>query len=255
LRLAVFCEAGGDFEAIRGLVDRILREEGPTWAVDLLDAHPDAVRTWMDDGEGRTFFDVHRVYGYARGLRQRLLHGHFDGRPGNADAVMARTAFLVVRDRIKKGDAVDCTIIVHDMDDQGDARREGLQQGREEAQKWASFRIVLGCPDLELEAWGLAGFEPENDAERARLDQERRSLGFCPCNEAHRLRDRDDRTPRSPKRALCALTDHDRPRQERCYAEAPLDRLRVRGAGSGLQVFLDEVSRHIVTLLTRPPAE
>jgi hypothetical protein len=92
----------------------------------------------------------------------------------------------------------------------------------------------------------LAGFEPENEAERNRLADERRSLGFCPCEEAHRLRDNDDRALRSPKRALRDLSGNDREREARAWTDAPLDRLQSRGAGSGLAGFLDEVRTHLV---------
>ena len=45
MKLIAFCEAPADFRLVSGLVDRVLRESGPTWVVDLLDT-PDAVRTW-----------------------------------------------------------------------------------------------------------------------------------------------------------------------------------------------------------------
>ena len=114
--------------------------------------------------------------------------------------------------------------------------------------------MVLGCPDLEREAWVLAGFEPENDAERQMLAEERRALGFCPCEEAHRLRDPDDHAPRSPKRALRDLTGADDARAARCWEDADLDRLRARGKGSGLSAFLGEVREHLVGLCGKPPS-
>ncbi len=232
MRIALFCEAAGDFEAVVGLVDRVLREEGLPWVRDLLDAHPEAVRTWMDDGDGRPFFDLHRLSDHARRFRGlRIPQGHFDGKPGAAGAVMARTVFHLVRAMAKRA-PIDAVVIVWDMDQQGDARRDGLAQARAEVAPWKRFGVVLGCPDLEREAWVLAGFEPENDAERRRIEDERRALGFCPCEEAHRLRDPDDHAPRSPKRALRALTGGDDAREARCWEDAPLDRLRERGQGA-----------------------
>ncbi len=62
------------------------------------------------------------------------------------------------------------------------------------------------------------------------------------------MRDNDDRAPRSPKRALAALTAGDSLREERCWTEAPLDRLKQRGESSGLKAFLDEIESELVPL-------
>lgn len=126
-------------------------------------------------------------------------------------------------------------------------REEGPVWVREHLE-FRQLRIVIGCPDLEREAWVLAGFEPENAAERARLDGEHGDLGFSPCEEAHRLRDKDDRGQRSPKRVLAAFTSGEAGREERCWTDTPLERLRARGVESGLRRFLDEVAGSIVPL-------
>ncbi len=249
MRIALFCEAAADFRMAAGLVDRVLRDEGPAWIADVIAEHPEAVRTWVEGGDGRPFFDLHRIADHARRMPGlRIPHGHFDGAPGAPGALMARTIFHLVRAMSKPpAEGVDAVVLVWDMDSQGDARRAGLAQARDEASRWASFAIVLGCPDLEREAWVLAGFEPEDDAERARLDEERRALGFSPCEEAHRLRDPDDHAPRSPKRALRALTGGDDERESRCWTDAPLSLLRARGTGSGLGSFLDEARARLAT--------
>jgi hypothetical protein len=235
---------------VTGLVDRMLRDEGPAWVADLIDAHPEAVRTWTNDGHGRAFFDIHRLGAYLTARRVRVPQGGFDGKPGAPGALMARTAFQIARAMARHDDpeVPDAVVLVWDMDQQGEARRKGLAQARAEAEPWKLFRIVLGCPDMEREAWVLAGFEPENETERGRLAEERRALGFCPCAEAHRLRDNDDRALRSPKRALRDLTGDDREREARAWTDAPFDRLESRGAGSGLTGFLDEVRKHLVDL-------
>lgn len=242
IRLLVFCEAEADFRTIAGLVDRVLREEGPGWLKDHLESYPLAdVRGWVGDGGGREFFNLHYVSRYARERNVQLPHNRFNGRRGAAGYLTARTAFLVARHEAKKFGPIDAVILVWDADDHGDERREGMEQARMTALPEGCFRIVLGCPDLEREAWVLAGFEPENKAEREQLDRERRGLTFCPCAEAHRLRDKKDQATRSPKRVLAALTAEVLAREERCWTEAPLDRLRERGGGSGLQVFLVEL--------------
>lgn len=254
MKLVLFCEAPSDFETVTGLVDRVLRDEGPTWVADLIDAHPEAVRAWTGDSDGRAFFDIHRMAASPRARGVRIPQGHFDGKPGAPGALMARTAFHIARAMVKKDgpEAPDAVVLVWDMDQQGDERREGLGQARREAEPWELFRIVIGCPDMEREAWVLAGFEPENENERRRLVEEQRTLGFCPCEQAHRLRDNDDRALRSPKRTLRALTGDDREREARAWTDAPLDRLRARGGESGLAGFLDEVKTHLVSLCGAP---
>ena len=253
MRLLVFCEAPADFRTVAGLVDRVLREESPGWVREHLEFRPlDDLRQWIGDGSERAFFDVHHVYHYAAGRGLRLPHGRFEGRPAGAHFVAARTAFLVARHEAKRSEPMDAVIFVVDADDQGPPRRESLEQARALALWEERYRIVLGCPDLEREAWVLAGFEPENAAERAQLDGEHDDLGFSPCEEAHRLRDNDDRGKRSPKRVLAALTSGKTEREERCWTDAPLDRLRARGTESGLRRFLDEVTGSIVPLFGTP---
>ncbi|MEP7123525.1 MAG: hypothetical protein ABJE95_21535 [Byssovorax sp.] len=194
--------------------------------------------------------NVHRVYKYAHAGSIRLPHNRFDGRSAAAGYLMARTAFLVARQEAKERGSIDAVILVWDADDQGDARRDGLDQARTIARLDEQFRVVLGCPDMEREAWVLAGFEPDHETEQQRLDEERRGLGFCPSAEAHRLRDNDDNALRSPKRALAALTAGDSSREERCWTEAPLDRLEQRGGSSGLKAFLDDVGRELVPMFS-----
>src|SRR5207248_2607529 len=111
--------------------------------------------------------------------------------------------FLVARDEAMRGGPVDAILLVWDMDDQGEARREGLAEGR----AMALLPMILGCPDPEREAWVLAGFVPTNARERERLEEERNALHLDPCREAHRLRDKSDGGPRSPKRVVAKLTD------------------------------------------------
>ncbi|CAN95180.1 hypothetical protein sce5017 [Sorangium cellulosum So ce56] len=262
MRLLVFCEADADFRTVSALVDRVLQEEGPVWVRDLMPSHPESIRAWVGDGQGRSFFDLHNIAAYRRYLPNvRFMPGHFDGKPGAAGAQMARNAFTiaraVARDEEKKRDppaGVAAVFVVWDMDDQGEGRRHGLAQARDEASRWARFRIVLGCPDAAREAWVLAGFEAETDEERARLDEVRRELGFCPCQEAHRLRAKEEHVARSPKLVVRRLTGDDFEREARCSTDAPLARLRGRGVGSGLHAFLQEVKERVVPLWGGSPS-
>ena len=245
MRLLVFCEAEGDFRTASGLVDRVLHEEGPTWVADLMGTHAEAIREWIGDGRGATFFDVHDLRHHEKRLGVLVPQGHFDGKPRAPDAGMARRAFAITRE-LRKREAVDAVLLVRDMDHQGKERRAGLDQARTEALRWASFAIVLGWADPMREAWVLAGFEPESDDEREQLRTLREELGFHPCEAAHELGARNEQAKRSPKRVLGELTAGDPDREARCWTHTPLDRLRARGVHSGLRAFLDEVKHHLV---------
>ncbi|WP_438037697.1 hypothetical protein [Sorangium sp. So ce128] len=257
MKLLVFCEAHADFLTASALVDRVLHDEGPDWVSDLLRSHPESIREWASDGYGKEFFDIHKLEAYRRDLGNvRFMPGHFDGKPGAVGAQTARNAFAIAREVGKRDPStrLEAVFIVWDMDDQGEIRRTGLAQARTETSRWASFQIVLGCPDPMREAWVLAGFEPESDQERARLGELRRELGFSPCDEAHQLDAKDEQAKRNPKRVLRRLTGDDREREARCLTEAPLERLRERGVASGLRAFLEEVKARVVPLCQGSPA-
>lgn len=204
MRLVAFCEAAADFRIASDLVDRVLRHEGPDWIAGVLDTAPEAARSWRDDGHGHAFFVLRDLSKHVDSLAVRVPHGHFDGRPGAADALMGRTAFAIVRNLVKRGEAIDAALLIRDMDDRPD-RQTGLGQARTEAQNWATFRIILGCARPKREAWVLGGFEPESDDERARLNELRRELGFQPHEHAHRLDAKDEQAKRNAKRVLRAL--------------------------------------------------
>ena len=240
---------------MKGLIARVLQKQGPVWLKEHLDSYPlDSVCEWVGDGSGAAFFDVHKINKYTPKKSFLRPYGHFDGRKAGADYFSALTAFRLARAEAGIEGPIAAVIFVHDADEQGDSRREGLEQARSVAVRESNFRVVLGCPDMEREAWVLAGFEPEHKTEQQRLDEERRALGFCPCIEAHRLRDNDDHAPRSPKRALMALTSGDSSREEKCWAEAPLDRLKQRGESSGLRAFLEEIEKELVPLFSSAPS-
>ena len=66
-----FCEAPADFRTASDLIDRVLRERGPSWVADVVDANAEGVRRWVDDGSGHPFFDVHDYKKYAHVLDVR----------------------------------------------------------------------------------------------------------------------------------------------------------------------------------------
>jgi hypothetical protein len=108
--------------------------------------------------------------------------------------------------------------------------------------------LCLALPHPEIEAWLLAGFEPETDAGREALAEERQALGFDPREHASRLNPKRTSTPEgkevktSTKRILDKLTSQDGAPVERCWREAPFERLRSRGAATGLLDFFDALA-------------
>jgi hypothetical protein len=251
VKLLAFCEAGADFRIASELVDRVLRELSPLWVRDVLDSAPDAIRSWRADGAGRHFFDIHRIKDYGREMGVHA-HGHFDGKRGNAGALMARTAFLIARELRKRDADLVAVVLVWDMDDEPKARREGLEQARADARAWAAFQIVLGCPNPMREAWVLAGFDPTNDDEQQRLATARQELGFWPNEEAQRLDSNNEQAKLSAKRVLRLLTDGYADREADCWQETDLETLRARGEHNGLRDFLREVADVIVPLCAAP---
>ena len=243
-RLIAFCEASADFRTASELIDRVLRDEGPAWLADLIDEHPDSIRTWHACGGDRAFFDVHAWRECAKQLSIRIPHGHFGGRPGGAGAMMARTLFQIVRElnrRAEVDETIDVVVLVWDMDDQADERRRGLTAARDEARTWAPFDIVVGCANPMREAWVLAGFDPADDDEQVCLEATRGDLGFSPSEQAHRLDAKDEQAKLSSKRVLRGLVGVAPDREARCWRETPLEILRERGESSGLREYLDEV--------------
>ena len=252
MRLVAFCEAPADFRLISGLVDRVLREAGPSWVADNLDA-PEVVRTWLPDGFGREYFDIHKLDKYVSKHGVRVPHGHFDGRPGGAGALMARTVFWIARtlQRQTPDDPISSIVLVWDLDEQPDERASGVKAARDEAHCWAPFKIVCGLPDPEREAWVLAGFEPCSDAEQACLERLHRDLGFSPVMHAIRLRTKQEGHARNIKRVLSELTGDDPQREARCWGEPMLETLRARGADTGLAAFIEEIETILVPLFGR----
>lgn len=247
----MFCEARGDFEHAAALIDRVLREHGPAWVSDVMDASLEGIRTWHPDTQ-KSFFDVHGYKALRDRLRVQVPHGHFQSEPGGPGALMARTLFRIVRKLIAKGNEVDRVVLIWDMDGDAEARRKGLEQARREALSFASFRIVLGCPNLTREAWILAGFEPSDDAEEQQLAKLRQELGFHPAEKAHQLDSNDEQARRNPKRVVRELLGQDPERHRRCWEDTSLDLLHGRGGESGLAAYLDEVRASLLPLCTSP---
>jgi hypothetical protein len=112
--------------------------------------------------------------------------------------------------------------------------------------------VVIGVAHLKRECWVLAGFEPANDHEQARLEAIVRDLTFDPRLHPERLTAKGDGELRSAKRVVRFLTGSAE-REEDCWLLTPLARLRERGQQTGLTAYLDEVEERLVPLFDPTP--
>lgn len=235
--VVVVCEAAADQQTACTLAERILPE--PTSAATPQIA-PIPVR-WSGLSDNSRFLSWADAAQEARRARLRI-HGHFAGSPGAPDAHAARRTLVLIQSR-RPG--IDAVLLIRDSDgDEG--RRVGLQQAREE-RKWP-FEIAIGVAHPTRECWLLAAFDPNDEAERQRFGRLKRSLKFDPCSESHRLRARKPSDPRSAKRVLAELTDHNEERAAHGISSMPLQTIRNRGKENGLAEYLDEVTLHLAPL-------
>jgi hypothetical protein len=244
LALLVVCEDYPDFRVASGLADRVICDRIDWIEPEIIDEY----RSWRGVDDLRPFMSwieaAERALTFGS-FGARAL-GHFDGRPGEAYAARARRTLLLFQAM-----RIELAGVVLLIDDDGDAdRRKGLEQAR--AASPLACPVVLGVAHLKRECWVLAGFDPANDHEQARLDQVVDEVKFDPRLEPERLTG-DKGEPRCAKRVLRLLTgDHDR--EADCWLRAPLNTLRTRGQQTGLTTYLDEVEQHIIPLFDPTPS-
>lgn len=238
-RFAVVHEAEADFKTATDLADRVLVE-----AIDWLDEDMLAdQREWVGEepGDRRLTWKGMKQLAREAGIR---AHGHFDGKPGLADAAAARRAILYL---LRTVPALNAILLIRDQDDEPE-RRAGLEQVRSHDR--SGVVIVVGLAVVERECWVVSGFEPQDGNEVARLDSERARLGFDPRLRSHDLTAcKDDNAIRSPKRVLRQLSGDDRERERRCWTHAPLGVLRERGSENGLAAYLQEIREWLAPLI------
>jgi hypothetical protein len=242
LRFALVHEARADFETATELADRVLLD-AIKWLDDDLLVHQ---RTWLaesNSGHRLTWTAIPRLAREA-GVR---THGHFEGESALPDAAAARRAIVFLRREFPDLSAI---LLIRDQDDQPE-RRGGLEQAR--SQDHGSLVIVVGLAVVERECWVLCGYDPQDEVETTRLNEERTWLGFDPRTRSHELTAcKNDLAHRSPKRVLRVLSADDRDRERRCWQETPLTTLLERGGENGLAAFLKEVRDQIAPLIGHP---
>ncbi len=242
LRFAVVYEAAADFETATELADRVLCET-IEWVDEDLIVHQ---RTWLGESAGGARLTW-------KGIKQLALdagitvQGHFEDGPGLPDAAAARRAILFLRNEFPDLAAI---LLIRDQDDQPE-RRGGLEQAR--IQDRSTIAIVVGFAVVERECWVISGYEPRDEDESVRLEQERQHLGFDPRQRSHELTAcKNDGAARSPKRVQRALSADDRDRERCCWRETPLPSLRERGSENGLAAYLEEVRTRLAGLIGHP---
>lgn len=237
----VVCEARADQLTACGIADRVLSEE-----VDWLEPEVrDNVYRWTGVNtlpEDRFVrWQKVREESARRGLKG--IMGFFGGEAGRPDALIARQALLLFASLDRKPDAV---LLVRDSD--GDStRRAGLEQARK-TYPWP-FEVVIALAEPKREAWVLAGFEPGNADEEARLRGLRERLSLDPIRKSHELDPSKHGAKKDIKRALGELTQDDGDRERRCLEETPLEVLEQRGQENGLAAFLAEIRKGLVPSL------
>ncbi len=240
-------EAAEDFVTATELADRILVEK-----IDWLDEDQiEYQRNWLGEHEPGSRLTWKTIPARAKDIGVPPVRGHFDGKPGEPDARAGRRAILYV---LRKFERVDAIVLVRDVADQPE-RRAGLEQARANG---FPCPILIGVANIERESWVLSGFDPVDEDEQARVDQERQNLGFDPRMRPHELTAaKNDQAKRSPKRVLSVLSDNNRDRERDCWLKTPLDRLKERGADNGLKDYLAEVETKLAPLISghHPRAE
>lgn len=238
--IGVACEDHGHFLA----ATKIISDEAIS-RHDWLEGVIETVCHWRGVEDGRAWSTLDR--GNARDLKafefegQRIQPiGHIDGRRLEPEASMWRKVLLAFCQAQPQPEVV---VLVRDLDGYAE-RRRGLEQVRD-GLKWP-FKIIAAMAQPEIEAWHVAGFEPDTETEKTALVEVRDTLSFDPRLESHRLTSHPNDAPTDAKRVLERLCGRDSERVLACLNDR--QRLRERGQHNGLVGFLDEVERRIVPL-------
>lgn len=235
--LGILCEARADRDTACGLADRVLLEEVSWLEPEMLES----CRQWVGLREDQPFLAWKHVDDEAKKAGLKVF-GRFNGDPGAPDAFNARRALLLFAGAERRPAAV---LLIRDGDAQRD--RVGLEQARND-KPWP-FQVIIGLAHPKRECWVLAGFDPKNEDEAARLEDERTRLSFHPVRDAHQLTAREHGAKKDAKRALDALTQGDLERECACLEETPLSVLEERGEKTGLTEYLKEVRERLVPIL------
>jgi hypothetical protein len=251
--MLVFAEDSLGMTLARGLCYRVVVDRGPDWLADLWDnpaireqhiwAGVDlgTLHSWTTWQDALKLAQRHEVIAQGLGLK------------GYAQ-VAYRTARLAAHFATRLQPAPD--LVFFCIDTQGkESVAEQMREGIERACV-SGLPISLAVMHQEAEAWLVAGFVPENNAEKSKVRQLEATHGFDPTSEPHRLTPNRPTDPHDVKR-VCASLFPDGPQSERaqrCWLDTPLDDLERRGARTKLPEYLADVKATVLPALGAPPS-
>jgi hypothetical protein len=241
--ILLICEGPSDPRVAKGFAERVLVEhEDLLW---LRQAPVEAFIPWRGLTENTVYLkwsDVPRLYGDDRTMPEYI--GGFGEQTPNHMAKAASRAL-----RLAQKSNPTAIVLVCDGDEKYEERKAGLEQAREKhATTTNACPVVIGVANRCREAWVLAGFDPRDDRERALLKSLRDKLSFDPIREPHKLQEKNEGEPRSPKNALRKLLNHDSEREHPSWEETPLETLKQNGEACGLKAYLEEVETKLVPI-------
>lgn len=234
VRLGIAGESPRDAARVTQLVDRLCLES-VEWAADQAPGFLDTLRLWTGLGD-EAFLDTHQVRKRAAGKR----FGKFDGRTADSARMFQKVLWLFADD----AGAPAAVVIAGDLDGEND-RLRGFEQAVS-SRRWP-FQVVRALAQPEFEAWLISAWQPESDAETARLASIRAEFGFDPRQGAHRLTSTDVDNVRDAKRVLARLVLTGRTMDER-WNDVPMAVLDGSNA-THLAEFLADCRAVIVPLI------
>lgn len=241
----------------RDLLDRVLRERAPLeWLRALWDpALVEGQRRWVGLRADAWWAD--------RGAVDRRCHERDlviavrDGETGRRVAPHGKAAMAFKCARAARTVVPPVELLVISADTDGE-REEKMRFG--EGLRLAAEPVPTVCAEIhrESEAWVVAGFVPENAAERDALARLTDELGFDPTLSPDRLMSDVARDPRDAKRVARALFEPSggasasNPRFRACWLETPLAVLEARGAHAGIaEFFRDALAVAVPVIVAR----
>lgn len=272
VRVAIAGEDQAHRALVTFLADRVLLDEAAKRSLHWINAESlQGLRSYEGRGDDEHSPEHLRFYPLAQAKRDTeelpklltigglpvKLRGHIDGKPLRPEAgFWRRVLMLFARDN----QPPDVLIVAHDTD--GDrARVKGLEQALAVTHP---FPVIIAFPHQDAEAWFVAGFRPESDAERRRLEDRKSKLGFDPSEKPHQLTSRPNDAPTDAKRVLRILVFDEDASRPPALEEIPdlcdrtlrdLELLERRGGSCGLVAFLDGLRGTLVPMLIPgPPA-
>lgn len=217
VRIAIACEDQAHRWLVTSLADRVILDEATRASADWIEpASLDWYRTYGGRGDTGHLPEHRRFYPLSQASRDAVelriggkavrTHGHILGKPLRPEAGFWRKVFLLFAAETEPPDVL---IVAHDTD--GDLDRiDDMEQARAVLSSLPSpFPILLATPHQDAEAWFVAGFVPESDGERRRLQERTHELGFPPHDNPERLTAHPNDARTDAKRVLRILVFDD----------------------------------------------